>query len=173
MVETGKIVEKIKAFFFIAGPDRFEKIRKDSFGDILAYYAVMLVVFFAGSVIVALGTNIAYIPMAILLEIIATAIFIIIYFVLAKLLGGQGSLMDMARVFVYGGTPLYLFGWIPYLGIIGLASLWNMVNGTMALFKLSRMRAMIVVLLPLIIMIALFVAMMLYLTPIPASPAPL
>ena len=46
----------------------------------------------------------------------------IIYHVFAKILKGDGSLLNSFKVGVYATSPVLLFGWVPYFGLI--SGLW-------------------------------------------------
>ncbi len=45
-----------------------------------------------------------------------------IYHIVARVLRGSGSLLDSFKVGIYATTPVLLFGWIPYFGLI--SGLW-------------------------------------------------
>ena len=46
----------------------------------------------------------------------------IMFHIFAKILKGDGSLLDSFKVGVYAASPVLLFGWIPYFGLI--SGLW-------------------------------------------------
>jgi len=158
MNSFSKLFEKFKMFCFIADSGKFEKIKKDRMGDVITYYLFTTLVFGLAWALFIYGIlSIIAIPSVIIMD----AVFVAVYYGLAKLLGGNGSLHDMARVYAYGSTPAKVFGWIPCIGIFAaLTSIGNYIQGTMALFKLSRIRAVAVVLLPIAVILAILLLLM-------------
>ncbi len=57
-----------------------------------------------------------------------------LFHVFAKILRGQGTVLDSFKVSVYATTPVLLFGWIPFFGLI--SGLWVGYLYVIALTKL-------------------------------------
>lgn len=158
MIELERIFERLKMFFFIAGKDKFEKIKDDALDEVIAYYVFISLIYFAGLAIIdtimGMGETLVLLVLWVLFLFFLEVILILVYYGFAKLLGGQGTLLDMFRVYAYAMTPANILGWIPFIGILGIMSLGNLIEGITAIFKLSRWRAIAVVFLPALILAA-------------------
>ncbi len=157
MVDTNKIIERLKLFYFFAKPDKFEKIKEDTVSDAVTYYIFINVITILGfgiGMIIEAGTLVVF-GFLIVVEFIRDAFFLVTYYILAKLLGGQGSFSDMVWVYAYGITPMKLYGWIPYLGVFGWLYVGTMINGIKEVFKLSTKRAAVVVIGSILLLIAI------------------
>lgn len=72
------------------------------------------------------------------------------------LVGGTNGYSQTLKSLIYGGTPSYLFGWIPFIGTIG--SIWSLILiifGVKELQGISTGKAIIAILLPVIILIVI------------------
>jgi hypothetical protein len=70
----------------------------------------------------------------------------------AMVVGAKNGLEQTMKSVFYGATPMYLLGWIPFVGI--LASLWGLVLvgiGLMRLQNLSSGRAILAILIAIVI----------------------
>ena len=78
-----------------------------------------------------------------------------------KLFGGHGSYADTYNAVVYGNTPTYLLGWIPYVGALAtLYSLYLEIKGISKLHDISMLRAVLaVIVVPLVIGVVVSVVM--------------
>lgn len=73
------------------------------------------------------------------------------------LVGGKQGYDQTVKSLIYGGTPLYLFGWIPGISIIGFIwALILVIFGIKEFQDISMGKAVIAVLLPIIIIGAIF-----------------
>lgn len=70
----------------------------------------------------------------------------LIYHVIGKILGGTGTLLDSFKIGVYSCSPMLLFGWIPFFGLIsGLWVGYLYVIGLVKLHEVPMGRAVAVV----------------------------
>ncbi len=53
-----------------------------------------------------------------LLNVLKFPLIGLIYYVIAKILRGSGSLLDSFKIGIYAVSPTLVFGWIPYFGLI-------------------------------------------------------
>lgn len=87
-----------------------------------------------------------------------------IYHLFAMMFGTKKKYIETYKAAVYGATPSYLFGWVPYVGLIAL--IWTVVLqifGIKELHKLSGGKAAAVVLIPVgIAVILAFIFLMIY-----------
>ena len=73
------------------------------------------------------------------------------------LVGGSRGYTETVKSIIYGGTPSYLFGWIPVIGFIG--SIWALILVIFGIKELQDVtigKAVLAVLIPVIIIAAIF-----------------
>lgn len=73
-----------------------------------------------------------------LLNVLKFPLIGLIYHIIAKILGGTGSLLDSFKVGIYAVSPTLLLGWIPYFGLI--SGLWAGYLYVIALNQLHDVR---------------------------------
>lgn len=116
------------AYKFIPG---FEALYESGFGIIIVI--ILFVIFFiSGLVGIFIGGGIIHLGVL--------------------LFGGKRGYSETVKALVYGGTPAYLFGWIPFLTII--FAIWALILeifGIRELQDLSTGRAVAAMLVPIII----------------------
>ena len=78
-----------------------------------------------------------------------------------RLFGGHGSYADTYKVVVYGNTPAYLFGWLPFVGALAaLYSLYLWIKGVSRLHGMSMLRSFAaIIVVPFIIGLVISVAL--------------
>ena len=95
----------------------------------------------------------------IVLIIVIPFIFILalIYHLLLKIVGGNGTYESTFRVMAYSSVPA-LFSWIPFVGgIIGFYQLYIALVGYSKVHNISALRALIALLIPIIILIIILI----------------
>jgi hypothetical protein len=129
-----KIVEKAKGF--LQRPEAaFSSEKTTDPMDGFIYMAVLSLVsaILAGAIVLS--------PLAIVEAYIFGIVFIVIaglwLHLWALIVGAKGGLKQTLKAVFYGGTPGYLLGWIPYIGI--LFSLWSLYLEWMGLKVLHEM----------------------------------
>jgi hypothetical protein len=76
-----------------------------------------------------------------------------------KLLKGKGDYSDTYKALIYSETPPYLFGWLPYVGLIfGLYGFYLFLKGISKLHEVSMGRAFVIAILPGAIVVIIAVA---------------
>jgi hypothetical protein len=66
--------------------------------------------------------------------------------------GGKADYTKSYQLFVYSNTPSYLFGWIPFLGFFAkIYSLILLILGTEKMHDISRKRAILMYVIPMVI----------------------
>lgn len=199
-------IEKVKGIL-LDPTGTFQNLRDEDMGGALRYFVIWLLIFSALSALILalVGTVIfSMIPQTEELEmfnsfigsgggiILAGIGFIamLIFGVIGIFIGGAvihlGALLvsgakgyhQTVKSLVYGLTPSFLFGWIPFVGIIG--SIWSLILvifGMKELHEISTGKAVIAVLIPVIIIGAIFgffifAAIFAGLSQMPITPAP-
>ncbi len=106
---------------------------------------------------VSLEASIIGIPIAFVIGIIATFLIVGIFHVFVYLLGGKNGFLQTFKSNVYGSTPSYIFGWIPYVNlVVGIYSLFYLIpKGISMQHNMSMGRAVLAILLPVIIVLVL------------------
>jgi len=82
--------------------------------------------------------------------------------------GGKGSYAKTFQMYVYARTPVFIFGWLPYLGLLAwFYELALFIVGTVKIHKVSRKKAIWMYVVPMLILLVfalaglyLFMAMM-------------
>ena len=112
---------------------------------------------FGVTVPTSLEASIISIPIAFVIGIIATFIIAGIVHIFVYLLGGKNGFLQTFKSNVYGSTPSYLFGWIPFVNlVVGLYSLLYLIpKGISMQHNMSMGRAVLAVVLPIIIVLVL------------------
>lgn len=176
-------IEKVKGLL-LDPTGTYNKLKDEEMGAALRYFIIWLLIFSALAAVIfaVVGTAIfSMLPQGELgmfnqilgagggfiiagAMFIATLIFGIIgVFIGAAiihlgviLVGGNQGYEQTVKSLIYGGTPGYLFGWIPFIGIIG--SIWSLILiifGVKELHEVSTGKAVIAVLIPVIIIAAI------------------
>ena len=76
-------------------------------------------------------------PLVLALSMLFVPIVSVFYHVVFKALGGKGSYWHTFRFFVYAGVPVFLLGWVPYIGGT-VAAFWTAALYPLALTRLHR-----------------------------------
>jgi outer membrane protein assembly factor BamB len=141
----------------------FEEIKARTMGQAMLYFMAWTVVFLGASValIEIVGTSGGIYPVledlsatSVLGTVIALAFLLVMALVLlliivglinfiCVILGGKGGYDETAKAVIYGSTPGYLLGWIPFLLLIPGA--WSLINQGIGFKELHRLTAIRVV----------------------------
>ena len=94
---------------------------------------------------------------AFVIGIIATFLIVGLFHVFVYLLGGKNGFLQTFKSNVYGSTPSYIFGWIPYVNIVAAVyTLFYLIpKGISMQHNMSMGRAVLAVVLPIIIILVL------------------
>lgn len=76
-------------------------------------------------------------PLVFILMMLFVPLVSLFYFAIFKLLGAQGGYWHTVRFFVYAGVPVFILGWIPFLGGT-LAAFWTASLYPLTLVRLQR-----------------------------------
>lgn len=167
-------VERVKGFL-LNPVESFNKYKNEEFGDAFKYYICLLVilsVLYAIIATIGFGSMMGVIPGAgagaltfvivlvfmIIAGIIGLFIGSIIIHIFVLILGGKQGFMKTVKAMIYSSTPSMLLGWIPIIGFI--AGIWAFVLEILAIREIQEMstiRAVFVILLPVIIVFVLVV----------------
>jgi hypothetical protein len=72
--------------------------------------------------------------------------------------GGKGDYIETFKLSVYSRTPSFILGWIPFVGyVIWIWSLVLLIIGTQKMHQISRLRAILMYLIPVIAFIILMI----------------
>jgi hypothetical protein len=177
-------IEKVKGML-LDPTGTYQNLKDEDMGAALRYFVIWLLIFSALAAVIfaVVGTAVlSMIPQTAELGmlnsfigagggiVIAGAMFIAILifgvigvFIGAAiihlgvlLVGGNNGYGQTVKSLIYGGTPSYLFGWIPFIGIIG--SIWSLILiifGVKELQEVSTGKAVIAVLIPVVIIAAI------------------
>ncbi len=171
------IVNKIKGFL-LEPSKTFDDAKKDTLGEAITYYAIILIVYailigilfgiFMGIMSTLMGPELG--AMIALIGLgggaigLVVAIFVIIGGIIAALIGGvilhifvyiaggRKGLTQTIKALLYGSTPSLVLGWIPLINIFAL--IWSVILeiiGIRQLHEITTARAVLAVLLPVII----------------------
>ncbi|MGV8176719.1 MAG: YIP1 family protein [Candidatus Bilamarchaeaceae archaeon] len=175
------LFEKFKNNAFLMKEERFDELTKDErdWGPSALY------LFIASAILVVLTTalqsflmvsNPAYaqfdggtVVAIVLLSIVFSLFFYFVLtyvgagicYVLLRIFGGTANLLKTVQATIYGGTPVFLFGWIPFIGLFAL--LLGIVNVVIGYKKLHGIPYWKVVVAVIIIPLAVFAVLMLLL----------
>jgi hypothetical protein len=166
------IIEKVKGFL-MNPTETFKDAKSDELGEAFKYFIVILAIdaVLTGLLVMAginaygvpgMGTGIAGGIATIVSEFIGgiIGIFIvglIIHIFVALIIGGNG-IEQTIKAIMYGATPVMLFGWIPYIGILG--GLWSLalyILGIRELHETTTGRAAAAVLIPVVGLILILI----------------
>jgi len=164
--------EKITGFL-VRPAETFRAVRDETFGDVITYFAVLLIINAVLSAIVALlgfrafgmpgsaiagaggvGAVIGAFIFALIAGVIGLILGSILLHIGVVVMGGHGGFMQTFKAVVYGLTPYYLLGWIPIIG--GLAGIWGLIVEIIGIRELHDMttgRAVIAWLISIVIII--------------------
>mgnify|MGYP006297132265 CR=1 FL=1 len=177
-------IEKVKGLI-LDPTGTYQKLKEEELGGALRYFIIWLLIFavlsalsfaFIGSMIFSMIPETEELAMfnatfgaaggLLLGGIIFIAVLIggiigifiggLIIHLGVILVGGSRGYSETVKSLIYGGTPSYLFGWIPIIGFIG--SIWALILvifGIKELQDLSTGKAVIAVLIPVIIIAAI------------------
>ncbi len=168
------IIGKIKGFL-LSPVESFQKAKGDTFQDAFIYYLILLVVYAVLSTIVAavmpqpaipgfpggmpFGSGVfligAFIA-SIIGGIIGLFILGVILHIFVYLFGGRRGITETLKAVAYGYTPSLILGWIPIVNFLAaLYTLVLFVFGIRELQEMSTTRAILAVLAPILILIAI------------------
>lgn len=177
-------IDKVKGLL-LDPTGTYQKLKDEEMGAALRYFVIWLLIFSALAAVIfaVIGTAVfSMIPqtaelgplnnflgagggivvaglmfiMILIFGIIGVFIGAAIIHLGVLLVGGNQGYNQTVKSLIYGGTPGYLFGWIPFIGIIG--SIWSLILiifGVKELHDVSTGRAVIAVLIPIIIIAAI------------------
>lgn len=192
---TNDIFQKFKDI--ILNPvETFKNSRDEPLGTAFLYFLVIIAVYSVLSGIVSMMffsiftlfmpgmdallaaetsviTGVVSIVFGFIASIIALIFGSVILHIFVYILGGRKGIEQTIKASIYSCTPLALFGWIPFIGIIAI--IWSYILNALAireLHEISTARAVLAVLIPLIILIVLVVvALIAFLTVVSSSDA--
>ena len=168
------IGERIKGFLF--SPSKtFDNSKEDTLGDALKYFAALLAIYavlFSIMVLVAFSAMswivgpwaammglaagpilaVAMLVLTFISGIIAVFIMGLWMHIWVYVVGGRKGVTQTIKALMYGATPSYLLGWIPFIGII--AGIWALIVeiiGIRQLHELSTGKAVLAFILAIII----------------------
>jgi hypothetical protein len=187
MTDVENIIAKMKGIL-LNSVETFQQSKDDDQKTILTYFAVLLLInsfFYAivtytktgsymASMVPGSGGIFLIFAFTVISTIILSVLFVVWLHLWVYILGGRRGLIQTAKAFVYGGTPWFLLGWIPYIGVIFL--IWSFILGILGireLHEVSTARAAIALVIAIAIpfMILLFISLYLisHLNIIPAG----
>ncbi|MDD1701761.1 MAG: YIP1 family protein [Methanoregula sp.] len=169
------LVDKVKGFLFSPG-EAFQKAKADETGNVLTYFAILVVVnAILSAIIAAIWTSMtpmyahmlggAAVPILVFFivlvaEFVVTLVFGAWLHLWVYVLGGRKGIMQSIKSVIYGSTPRLLLGWIPFIGIIFL--IWSVVLWALGIRDLQEMSTgkailavAIAILIPLILILLL------------------
>jgi len=185
-MDMNSILERLRTTLWIVPEKRFDDMVKDnnytdSFIYLLICMALSIPIMILGYIVIALANNASLSSAASAVVLSLPAVFLIgiplqyigfgVEFALLKILGGKGDFQKSVQVFVYAGTPSFIFGSLPYIGILpSLLGLYNIVVGSARLHQMSLWKAVIaIVVIPIIIAIVIIFALAAILGPAAAG----
>ena len=142
-----EFAEKIKGFF-IEPQKSFKEVKKEKTADYLWYFGLLaLIPSIIGAVFGKLTFALFWPNIA---SFGALLTFVIVYIMLwittfvggawlhvwIKLFGGKAEVDKTFKALVYGDTPYYLLGWIPFISIIFV--IWSWILGIIGLSEYHR-----------------------------------
>lgn len=152
----------------------FEETKMNTLGQAILYFMAWAVVFlgisvalieFVGTtggiypVLEALGaTSVSDTVIVLAFLLIAALVLVLIivgliYFI-CIVFGGKGGYDETAKVVIYGSTPGYLLGWIPFLLLI--PGVWSLINQGIGFKELHRLTAIRIVGVVVLSIVAIF-----------------
>ena len=168
------IWERIKGFLFRPS-ETFDASKEDTIGDAFKYFVVLLAIYavlFSIMVLVAFSAMSWMVePWAAMMGLTAGPLLAVAMFVLSLIsgiiavfimglwmhiwvyiVGGRKGVKQTIKALMYGATPSYLLGWIPFVGLI--AGIWALIVeiiGIRQLHELSTGKAVLAFILAIII----------------------
>jgi len=165
---------RIKGFLF-SPSETFDASKEDTIGDAFKYFVVLLAIYavlFSIMVLVAFSAMSWIVgPWAAMMGLAAGPILAVAMFVLTfisgiiavfimglwmhiwvYIVGGRKGVKQTIKALMYGATPSYLLGWIPFIGLI--AGIWALIVeiiGIRQLHELSTGKAVLAFILAIII----------------------
>jgi len=170
-----EILWKIKGF--LTEPTKtFRKVKKERIGEGIKYYALLALIY---SILNGAIVYVAFFPLMpetfaaiyrnsiiaiIVLEYVMSFVVVFIASLLIHffvwILGGNKGYWQTLKSNLYSTTPNFLFGWIPGVNII--TAIWCLILniiGISELQEISRGRAFLAIILPILIIIVISVAL--------------
>ena len=141
-----EFMEKLKGFF-IQPQKSFKEVKNEKYKDYLVYFGILALI---PSIVGALiGRSFTFLGPA-LTNSEAILLFILTYVMLwittfvggawlhiwIKLFGGKADIDKTFKALVYGDTPYYLLGWIPFISIIFV--IWSWILGIIGLSEYHK-----------------------------------
>lgn len=184
-IDRMDIIEKIKGFL-LKPTETFKKVKEETFGISFKYFITLVLIFSALNAIMIsiMWNNIwgsmfsayQYIPgfgMMLKSGMVSSIIGLFLMFLVfgiigifvsgaiihlgVKLFGGKRGYKETVKAVIYGGTPGYIFGWIPFIGLIfGIWAFILEIFGISELQEMSTGKAVAAILVPVIIFGVLF-----------------
>jgi hypothetical protein len=106
---------------------------------------------FMGGGMFILGGGLAYF----IFGILGSFIYAGIIHVIVKIFGGEGNYVDTYNIFAYSSLPALVLSLIPFVGFLGgIFSMIIMIFGISFLHNVSKGKAVLIVLMPLILLFA-------------------
>ena len=159
-----KFWQKVPAFLW-PSKEKFQKVSDEPIKVSLIYLLAGVIFFAAANIIFNLEIFEEYAIQDILYMLLITSFTLVILlfltsaisFGVAKLFGAKYPYKDMAKIIIYSFTPVYLFGWLPSIGFLGIAlSFGNIFAGVVSVFRLKIWKSIIVASAPLFTFFLLF-----------------
>ena len=174
-------VEKTKGFL-LNPTESFKQVKDENMGTALKYFVIWLLIYSALFAIImgAIGGMMASLIPAMqnipllgagtgLMAAVSTFVMLLIGGIIGifigagiihigvLIVGGKKGYGQTLKALVYGGTPSYVLGWIPVVGMI--AGIWALIVeilGIKELHEVSTGRAIIAVIIPIVIIAVIF-----------------
>ncbi len=158
------IVTKVKGFF-LNPVETFRQSINDEPGVVFTYFAAILLfhsILAAFVTAITLKGGIIALVVGFLMMLVGGFIFTILcaawIHLWVYLLGGRKGIMQTFKAIIYGHTPRYILGWIPFIGFIFM--IWSLALSIVGIRELQEMSTgkailavAIAVIIPLIIII--------------------
>ncbi|RLG13243.1 MAG: hypothetical protein DRN71_05240 [Candidatus Nanohalarchaeota archaeon] len=163
-------IEKAKMIFL--NPKGFFDIMPQTGGykDPIIFLSIIYVIFSIFTSLIAMvgsdsllsGVIGLVISPVIVLIIVIPLMFLmaLIYHILLKIVGGNGTYESTFKVIAYSSVPA-LLSWIPYVGwVLGFYQLYIVLTGYSKVHNISALRVLMVLLIPVIILIIIFIILL-------------
>ncbi len=134
--------------------ETFEKLKREEIAETFKYFAIMAIIpsvlggivyYFGFSAIFSMGYKFSFISnpvewmignyIALWIGLLVGGIW---YHLWLLITGYKGKLEDTYRGLIYGMTPIFLLGWIPFVGLI--AAIWTLILWFIGLSKYGRVK---------------------------------
>lgn len=155
-----------KVIYSLINPtELFKVIRKEEFSSSFLYLlfvtsipTLIKIVLFLFGITSLSGSSIGSILKEYTIVIIGAFIYAGVFHLFAKLFGGVAGYGETYKAYVYGFTASTLFGWIPFIGILGIVyGVYCFVKGISILHGLSTGKAFLVWFMPILIVLVILV----------------